>query len=131
MSSGTIYQNEFVDYVRDLLGPFGPISVRFMFGGYSLYKDGLVFGLIADQELYFKADEEAVKFFKEAGSEQFTYESRGKKIKMSYWKVTSEVIDNQEIMKRWFDLAYNSSLRAKRKIKKRSYTSSTSRQFTR
>ena len=88
-----------------------------MFGGYSLYKNGMIFGLISDQELYFKADLDTAKFFQAAGSEQFAYESRGKKIKMCYWKVTAEVLENQELLRKWFDKAYDASLNqsAKRK----------------
>ncbi len=36
---------------------FGPVTVRPMFGGAGIFRDGLMFALIADEVLYLKADE--------------------------------------------------------------------------
>ena len=40
--------DEFVDYVIDQLSAWGEVSARKMFGGAGLYRDGTMFGLIAD-----------------------------------------------------------------------------------
>lgn len=39
--------SEFVDNLNDVFGQFGSIAVRRMFGGYGVYHDGLMFGLVA------------------------------------------------------------------------------------
>jgi TfoX/Sxy family transcriptional regulator of competence genes len=33
----------------------------------------------------------------------FTYESKGRVVKMSYWKVPVDVIEDEELLKIWFD----------------------------
>lgn len=51
--------DDFKDYVvGDILGHIGGITAKKMFGGWSLYLNGAIFGLIAsDTDLYFKVDE--------------------------------------------------------------------------
>ncbi len=103
-------KNEFVEYVKDVLSPFATITVRAMFGGYGVYTDKMI-GLIADNELYLKADMEAVVYFKACGSEPFTYQGKNKPVAMSYWKVLPEIMDEPEDLKKWFDLAVKSALK--------------------
>ena len=43
--------------VRDLFVHIPDITSRAMFGGWGLYQDGVIFGIIADGELYFKVDD--------------------------------------------------------------------------
>ena len=47
--------NEFLEYIREMLEPFGISKIRAMFGGFGIYKNGIMFALIEDHELYFKA----------------------------------------------------------------------------
>ncbi len=44
----------FHEFVMELFGPMGPVSVRRMFGGAGVFKDGLMFGLLADDVIYLK-----------------------------------------------------------------------------
>ncbi len=111
------YRNEFVEYIKELLEGHIDISVRPMFGGFGLYSNKQMFGLIADNELYFKADPAASKVFQELGSDPFTYERNGKTIAMSYWKVPDEVLENTKLLKQWIDLASQSSRASKSKQK--------------
>jgi len=41
-------------YLIDQFEPFGPVAIRRMFGGAGIFRDGLMFGLVADDTLYFK-----------------------------------------------------------------------------
>jgi DNA transformation protein len=84
-----------------------------MFGGFGIYKNGIIFGIIAENELYFKVDEMLAEFFKKHGGEFFTYESNGKKFKMSYSKVPSEILENSELLKKWVELSFNVAVKAK------------------
>jgi DNA transformation protein len=52
--------SEFVNYVVDLLAPYGYIRVRPMFGGHSVYRDGVIVAIIVGEELYFKVNEQSV-----------------------------------------------------------------------
>jgi len=53
-------RNEFVDYVVELMADWATVSARKMFGGYGLYREGLMFALIAEDELFFKTDADNV-----------------------------------------------------------------------
>jgi DNA transformation protein and related proteins len=49
--------SEFVDSLDEVVAQFGAISAKHMFGGYGIYHDSVMFGLVADDVLYLKADE--------------------------------------------------------------------------
>ena len=44
-------------YLLELLAPLGPISARRMFGGVGLFHGGMMFGLIARDELFLKVSD--------------------------------------------------------------------------
>ena len=74
---------------------FSDIKSRAMFGGYGLYKKGVIFGMIVDEDLYFKVDSTNLADYQAEKSEPFTYiGATGKPISMSYWKVPARVIKN-------------------------------------
>jgi len=45
------YSNEFVDYVVELMAEWATVAARRMFGGYGLYREGLMFALIVDRRV--------------------------------------------------------------------------------
>ena len=59
--------NEFVDYLHEVFELFGPIRARKMFSGYGIYHNGLMFGLVAGDTLYLKADAENANHFEKEG----------------------------------------------------------------
>ena len=92
------------------------ITARAMFGGHGLYKDGVIFGLIADDQLYFKTGESNQKDYEAAGSQPFTYEAKKKKrVAMSYWEVPSDVLENRDEMRLWVNKAVKASLKSRKK----------------
>ncbi len=101
---------EFVEYITEMLEPFGNIRTRKMFGGYGIYKNMLMFALIADNELYFKADIETAKYFKSQGLEPFTYQAKGRLVSLSYYKILPEIIEDGEMFAKYFNMAYKSAL---------------------
>ena len=38
--------NEFIDFLHEVFEDLGPIQAKRMFGGYGIYHDGLMFGLV-------------------------------------------------------------------------------------
>ena len=93
---------EFRDYIiYDLLDGVSGISSKRMFGGFGLYKNGVIIGIIADNEFYFKIAEADYEEFEKYGSRPFTYERQGKIIALkSYWLVTEEMtISDSAILK--------------------------------
>ncbi len=108
----------FKDYVVEdvLLGVPG-ITSRAMFGGYGIYQDGFVFGLIvSDHELFFKVGDSNRGDYEKAGSHPFVYEQGNHKATtMNYWKVPDEVMENKEEIRIWVKKAVEVSKKAKKK----------------
>ena len=80
-----------------------------MFGGWGVYKDGVIFAIIVDDQLYFKVDDSNKSRYEKRGSRPFTYALRGKLIAMSYWEVPAEVIDDRDEIKRWAEESHRVS----------------------
>lgn len=108
----------YAEYIIDLLSPFGEITAKFMFGGYGIYKNGIIIGIIAEDELYFKVDHSNKADYEKLGSQPFIFETKGKKSQMSYWKVPSEILENEEILADYLQASYNVSINSKIKTKK-------------
>lgn len=105
-------RNEFVDYVVELMSTWAPVVVRKMFGGYGLYREGLMFALIADEELFFKTDADNTVQFERAGSRPFVYRSQDRTVQMSYWSAPAASLDSPAVMREWCQSAYAAALRA-------------------
>ena len=91
----------FIQHVKDALSGLGPVSVRRMFGGAGVYADGVMFGLIADDALYLKADDVSRQAFEAEGAGPFLYESRGRTIVMSYWRVPDRLLEDADELACW------------------------------
>jgi DNA transformation protein len=106
--------SEFVAYLEEVFREFGSISSRRMFGGYGVFYDGLMIGLVADDMLYLKVDLESEATFKEHGLPQFKYSKAGKMVGMSFYLAPEEALDDPTEMQEWAKLAYGAALRAKK-----------------
>lgn len=104
----------FLEFVKDGLEELGEITSRAMFGGYGIYKDGLIFAITHDNELYLKGVGNAAIVFDNAGSEQFSYQGKKGLVKMCYWKVPSDIIDDKEKLINWANLAIKSAKESKK-----------------
>lgn len=109
--------NEFVQYLLELLSGMGPVRARAMFGGYGLYWEDLMFGLVADDVVYFKVDEVNLPDFDASGSQPFQLES--KRATMSYYTVPDAALDDSELMCEWGQRGLEAARRASAKKKKR------------
>jgi len=96
------------------LAPLGAFRARAMFGGYGLYLDDAIFGIIAFDQLYLKVDEINRGDFVNRGSEPFTY-YRGDvpAVMKSYWSCPEEVMGSPSKMRRWVEGACSASRRSR------------------
>jgi DNA transformation protein len=102
----------FIELLKDALSGLGPVSVRRMFSGAGIYADGVMFGLIADDTLYLKADDETKRAFEAEGLGPFVYEGGGRTIAMSYWRAPERLLDDGEEMVAWARTALHVARRA-------------------
>lgn len=110
--------SEFVQFLHEVFQPFGTISHRHMFGGYGIYHDGLMFGLVADDTLYLKADQQSQSQFIQRGLTPFEYVKNGKVMQMSYYRAPEEIYDDPDAAREWASIAYAAALRSKKSPKK-------------
>ena len=103
---------EFAAYVVDLMQPVGPVYSKRMFGGFGVFLEGLMFGLISDNVLYLKADAENRNEFEEQDLAPLTYNKQGKDMKLSYYQAPEEALEDGEVMTDWAGRAYAAALRA-------------------
>ncbi|HLF20901.1 MAG TPA: TfoX/Sxy family protein, partial [Aestuariivirga sp.] len=76
---------EFAEFLKEQMAGFGPVSVRPMFSGAGVFRDGLMFALVANDVLYFKADDTTKPDFEAEGLGPFVYGTKkGKNTIMSY-----------------------------------------------
>ena len=106
--------SEFIDNLNEVFTLFGPIHAKRMFGGYGIYHNELMFGLVADDVLYLKADKLSADRFITHGLEPFEYDKKGKKIQMSYYMASEEIYDDPELAKEWAELAFDAALRGRK-----------------
>src|SRR5918996_5477354 len=106
-------EREFVGFVVESLRPLGPVSARRMFGGHGIFLDGLMFGLVADGQLYLKADDGNRAAYEAEGLQPFTYTGgRGRMIELSYREAPSEGFDDPEILCDWAREAFAAARRS-------------------
>lgn len=104
---------EFSEFLKEQLAGFGSVDVKRMFGGAGLFRDGLMFGLIADDVLYLKVDDDNTEAFEAEGLSHFTYTTKkGKKGLMSYRRAPERCLDDPDEMTEWATGAFAAALRA-------------------
>jgi DNA transformation protein and related proteins len=85
-----------------------------MFGAWGLSTGGLNIALIAWDTLYLKADADSTARFEAAGCRPFTYEARGKAMKLNYFTAPDDAMESPAAMAPWARLALESALKARK-----------------
>jgi DNA transformation protein len=114
----TARSNEFARFVVESLQALGPVSARRMFGGHGIYLHGVMFALIAYDQLYLKVDDGNRAAYEAAGLDPFTYTDKGRSIRMPYCEAPSEGFDDPEVLCAWAREAYAAALRTKKPKRK-------------
>ena len=110
--------SEFIEYLNEVFEFFGPVAARKMFGGYGIYRDGLMFGLVQDDTLYLKADAENAPHFEKLGLGKFEYLKAGKVMNIAYYQAPAEVMEDREQAAVWARRSFEAALRAHHAKKK-------------
>jgi DNA transformation protein and related proteins len=116
------------EFIRDLFAPFGPVTVRRMFGGAGIYREGLMFALVFDGAIFLKVDEASIPDFEREGSRPFVYtraKSPGKigRASLSYWRLPERLYDDPEELAVWAERAL--AVAQRKKITPRAQTKRT------
>ena len=107
---------EYRGYVQDLLSAYGNVQIRRMFGAAGIFQNDLMFGLIADDQIYLKADDINRAEFEAAGCAPFVYErSNGRTAEMSYYLIPDALYDDADELAQWARNAFAAALRGAQK----------------
>lgn len=108
------------DFLIDLFAPFARVSLRRMFSGHAVYRDGIVFAWALPQGIYLKTDEQTAPRFDEAGLAAFVYDTKdGPRGVGSYRRMPDACFDDEDALREWAGLAWQAALRAPVKPKRR------------
>jgi DNA transformation protein len=114
-------RSEFLEFVIGQMAGLGAVTARSMFGGHGLYCNGLFIAIIADEQLYFKADAQSQPRFEAAGLKRFQYQARGKTVQLMYYTAPTEVYDDARVMAEWGQLALAAAVRTRRPARKKTH----------
>jgi len=104
--------DEFSQHLTDVFRLFGPITLRRMFAGYGVFRDGIMFGLVYEETLYLKVDAENIANFRDQGLRQFEYVRQGKMIGLSYYQAPEAVLEDINEATLWGRRSFEAALRA-------------------
>jgi DNA transformation protein len=93
----------FHDFVTELFAPLGAVTIRRMFGGAGVYLEGVMFALLADEQVYLKTDPDLRRALEAEGGAAFvwTRPTDGRLFDMGYVSLPSEALDEPELASRW------------------------------
>jgi DNA transformation protein and related proteins len=102
----------FAEFVLEQMAEIPDVRKRAMFGGYGIYREGLMFALIAEEQLYFKTDAALADAFIALGLPPFIYTSNGRSTTIQYYRAPETVFEDAEQMALWSEKAYQCAVRA-------------------
>jgi DNA transformation protein len=99
--------------LEELFAPLEGVSFRKMFGGLGIFRQGIMFALVADGVLYLKADQTNAPAYDAEGSRPWAYEGMGKPHVMPYWRLPDRLFDEPEEFRDWALAAFAAAERGK------------------
>ncbi len=109
----------YLTFVIDQLSGLGGVTSARMFGGTGLYRDGAIFGLIAEDILYFKVDDSSRRTYEQRGMPALRpVAKKPQLVSKNYYQVPADVLDDPDTLCAWAERA-QSAVRAKKKRARR------------
>ena len=97
-----VASDSFAEFLREQLGPLGCATMRRMFGKTGVFCNGLMFGMVTDDTLYFRVDDHNRAVFKEAESAPpLSYEKQGRAIDLAFWRAPERLLDEPDELVAW------------------------------
>ncbi|MHB8268675.1 TfoX/Sxy family protein [Bradyrhizobium sp.] len=97
-----VASESFAEFLREQLGPLGAVTMRRMFGKTGVFCDGVMIGMVRDNTLYFRVDDDNRAAFKEAESfPPLNYEKKGGPIDLSFWRAPERLFDEPDELVAW------------------------------
>src|SRR5499427_2946300 len=101
-----VASDSFAEFLREQLAPLGRITMRRMFSKTGVFCDGFMLGMVRDNTLYFRVDDDNKGTFKEAESfPPLDYEKKGETIDLSFWRAPERLFDEPDELVTWARVA--------------------------
>jgi DNA transformation protein len=97
-----VASDSFANFLREQLASLGHVSMRRMFGKTGVFCDGVMLGMVRDNTLYFRVDDDNRSAFKEAEAyPPLNYEKSGGVIDLSFWRAPERLFDEPDELLNW------------------------------
>jgi DNA transformation protein len=97
-----VVSDSFAEFLREQLAPLGRLTMRRMFGKTGVFCDGVMLGMVRDNTLYFRVDDENRVAFMEAESfPPLNYEKKGSTIDLFFWRAPERLFDEPDELVSW------------------------------
>jgi DNA transformation protein and related proteins len=101
-----VASDSFAEFLREQLAPLGRVTMRRMFGKTGVFCDGLMLGMVRDNTLYLRVDNDNRAVFKEAESfPPLNYKKKGATIDLSFWRAPERLFDEPDELVAWAQAA--------------------------
>ncbi len=110
--------DRFVAYCIEQFSPLGAIAARYMFGGWCLYCNGIVFALIADGAVFLKGDAANIPDFAARGLAPFR-PFPDQDLVMKYFQAPPEIFEDSDAMRHWCGGAIAAGARGRKKSRRK------------
>ena len=92
----------FAEFLHEQLAPLGGVTTRRMFGKAGVFCEGVMLGMVRENTLYFRVDDQNRILFKEAQSyPPLNYKKGGHKIDLSFWRAPERLFDEPDDLVAW------------------------------
>jgi DNA transformation protein and related proteins len=101
-----VASDSFAEFLREQLAPLGRVTMRRMFGKTGVFCDGLMLGMVRDNTLYLRVDNDNRAVFKEAESfPPLNYKKKCATIDLSFWRAPERLFDEPDELVAWAQAA--------------------------
>jgi len=97
-----VASDSFAEFLREQFAPLGRVTMRRMFGKTGVFCDGLMLGMVRDDTLYLRVDDNNRATFGEAQSfPPLNYDKKGRTIDLSFWRAPERLFDEPDEFLTW------------------------------
>jgi DNA transformation protein len=108
--------SDFRDFVVLQLGNLRGLTCKAMFGGYGLWANGVFFGIIYEDKVYFRTGPDSLSEYIDAEMQPF---ATADFVSTNYYEVPPEVMSSGIKLVKWAETAVGESLRIKKSPKRK------------
>ena len=102
----------FAEFLCEQLAPLGSIKLRRMFGKTGVFCDGLMLGMVQNDALYFRVDDDTRDAFAEAAAlPPLNYAKQGATIDLAFWRAPERLFDEPDELMSWARTALSAARR--------------------